>query len=118
MSQPTQRRPTHLLNPNALGAIQTRLLPPLTTLVLPAQDAYNDVTRLPVRALVALALKHEFAAALSNAHGDVERIVLHVQNEHMGHVWMCKSSNAEVVAEDLYVNHELDAESQDREKWR
>ncbi|KAF8532717.1 hypothetical protein JB92DRAFT_3103483 [Gautieria morchelliformis] len=108
MSQPTQRRPTHLLNPNALGAIQTHLLPPLTTLVLPAQDTYNDVARLPVRALVALALKHELAA-LSNAHGDVEHIVLHVRNEHVGHVWMCKSSNAEVVAEDLYVNHELDA---------
>ncbi|KAF8512794.1 hypothetical protein JB92DRAFT_3116845 [Gautieria morchelliformis] len=118
MSQPIQRRPTHLLNPNALGAIQTRLHPPLTALVLPAQDAYNDVARLRVRALVALALKHELTA-LGNAHGEIERVVLHVRNEHVEHVWMCESSGAEeVITEDLFVNHELDTESQDHEKWR
>ncbi|KAF8495843.1 hypothetical protein JB92DRAFT_3126328 [Gautieria morchelliformis] len=81
-------------------------------------DAYNDVACLPVGALVALALKHELAA-LGKAHRDVERVVLRVQNEHVGYVWMCKLEAApeqqKWLQEDLF---QLDTESQDREKGR
>ncbi|KAF8528314.1 hypothetical protein JB92DRAFT_3107282 [Gautieria morchelliformis] len=105
-------------NLNALGAIQTCLLPPLIALLLPVQDAYNDVACLPVGALVALTLEHELAA-LGKAHRDVEHVVLRVQNEHVGYVWMCKLEAApeprKWLQEDLF---QLDTESQDREKGR
>ena len=63
---------THLVDPDRLLPVQAALLAPPPAPLCTTADTKDDVTRLPIRALVSLALKHDLVA-LGRAARHVER---------------------------------------------
>lgn len=71
----SQRGRAYLIDTDSLLPVEPMLLPSPSTLLLPAFHPQYDITCLPVRALVRLALEHNFLA-LWHTSRDLQSIML------------------------------------------